>query len=275
MKEKARVVFILGSGHCGSTLLDLMLDSHPLCFGLGEVHGISEHSQCTCGETARACPFWSSLAFGFINLDQKIYRSKIDFFRGAQTFRSVSTRARIDSDVLGRRIADAYRAMDAAVLVDSSKSVDRVELLTRTGTIDPIIIHLVRDGRAVTWSYLRKYRRLWPFMFKWAAENAKIELFKRRYTGTIISMRYENLVRTPEVELRRICDALSIPFSAEMCAFTSGVHHQIGGNRMRFEKNATLRLDTAWENAMPFSYRALWAVLFGWLNTKYGYSRYL
>ena len=34
-----KVVFILGSGHCGSTLLDLMLGAHSRIVGLGEMSG--------------------------------------------------------------------------------------------------------------------------------------------------------------------------------------------------------------------------------------------
>ena len=39
-----QIVFIMGPGHCGSTLLDLILGSHSDCFSLGEVFRLSEIS---------------------------------------------------------------------------------------------------------------------------------------------------------------------------------------------------------------------------------------
>ena len=35
-----KVAFILGTGHCGSTLLDLILGSHSKLFSLGEVYRV-------------------------------------------------------------------------------------------------------------------------------------------------------------------------------------------------------------------------------------------
>ncbi|MCA9641093.1 MAG: hypothetical protein KC492_10375, partial [Myxococcales bacterium] len=65
-----KLVYILGLGHSGSTLLEMLLSSHPRLLGLGEVaslltRGMRERhlsgpwpSPCSCGVLARDCPVW-------------------------------------------------------------------------------------------------------------------------------------------------------------------------------------------------------------------------
>lgn len=47
------IVYIAGTGRSGSTLLDMLLSSHPLAFGAGELSAVfvewAEGGLCTCG----------------------------------------------------------------------------------------------------------------------------------------------------------------------------------------------------------------------------------
>ena len=61
-----QLVYITGSGHSGSTLLDRLLGSHPDISALGEVHRFSlglhrdeKPFRCDCGKTIGACSFWT------------------------------------------------------------------------------------------------------------------------------------------------------------------------------------------------------------------------
>lgn len=63
-----QLVYITGSGHSGSTLLDRLLGSHPDIAALGEVHRFSlglhrseKPFRCDCGETISDCAFWSEV----------------------------------------------------------------------------------------------------------------------------------------------------------------------------------------------------------------------
>ena len=57
-----KIVFIIGTGHCGSTLLDLLLGSHSKAISLGEVYKVLSFGQdeplCNlCGEK---CNLWDT-----------------------------------------------------------------------------------------------------------------------------------------------------------------------------------------------------------------------
>ena len=64
-----KVAFIMGPGHCGSTLLDMMLGSHTNAFSLGEIHrmssmltdyNVSKKYPSICGICEGPCPFWNT-----------------------------------------------------------------------------------------------------------------------------------------------------------------------------------------------------------------------
>jgi hypothetical protein len=65
-----RVIYIAGTSHSGSTLLDLMLNAHPAIFSAGEVlklnrqlginHPRKQNAPCSCGAPSLwQCPVWS------------------------------------------------------------------------------------------------------------------------------------------------------------------------------------------------------------------------
>lgn len=65
MTKRRKVVFIAGTGHSGSTLLDMCLGGHPDVTSLGETGFLYLYAKklvpqhiCTCGQTVDMCPFW-------------------------------------------------------------------------------------------------------------------------------------------------------------------------------------------------------------------------
>ncbi len=85
------------------------------------------------------------------------------------------------------------------------------------------LVLMVRDGRDVVASMkTRKYAftGLDDLIASWTLANAVMLEFRDR-PGTIL-VRYEDLVRQPEVTLRRICDTLGEAFAPEMMRPESG-----------------------------------------------------
>lgn len=65
----AKLVYIAGSGHSGSTLLNLILDGHTRISALSEVHRLwncahrtDRRYWCGCGRPVVECPFWTDVA---------------------------------------------------------------------------------------------------------------------------------------------------------------------------------------------------------------------
>jgi len=63
--DNKQVVFVMGAGHCGSTLLDLILGSHSECFSLGELFSLprffdpkSDNYKHICSVCDSDCQIW-------------------------------------------------------------------------------------------------------------------------------------------------------------------------------------------------------------------------
>src|SRR5690606_31136679 len=64
---RQKVVYIVGAGHSGSTLLDLILGTHSRIESVGEIKRLErlysggKGSGCTCGEPFTACAYWRAI----------------------------------------------------------------------------------------------------------------------------------------------------------------------------------------------------------------------
>jgi hypothetical protein len=181
------VLFIMGLGRSGSTILDIVLGNHPDIESVGEVcnlaftgwigrdplHGIDEKllriPVCTCGkrldipaidDEAEACPFWSSVRREWEQRagqdDIECYPALQDAFERQRNwprllYAKYRSSPRFSSYArLTRAFFEAIRAVSGKpIIVDSSKAPVRAFALSMVPGIDLRLVHLVRDGRGV------------------------------------------------------------------------------------------------------------------------------
>jgi hypothetical protein len=94
-------------------------------------------------------------------------------------------------------------------------------------------IHLIRDYRDNILSYRSVRFDLWSFgglAYRWKHYNEAVLVVARQIPERFLRVRYEDLVESPESELRRICGFLGVTFTPELLRF-----HERGG-----------RVDLAW-----------------------------
>jgi hypothetical protein len=307
MTPATRVAYIAGAGRSGSTLLAMLLGALPGCVSIGELRhmwrrGIQLNQRCGCGEPFWDCPFWSDVgdrAFG--GWDNAPHERMIDLQRRVDRFRQLPRLATMPVAAGVRRTVDeyavnagrVYRAVQqvaqASTVVDSSKSPTFAVILQRVPGIDPVVLHLIRDSRAVAHSWSR--RRPMPEVVEgeaymatygparaaidWARSNVAIEA---AHMAGIAStrLRYEALVRAAPQELARVRSALGL--TAAQAALLAapvvevGVQHTVAGNPARFSGGQVrLRPDEEWKSAMTARDRRMVAALTLPLLTAYGY----
>ena len=238
---KKKVVFIMGIGRSGSTLIDLTIGSHPRAFSLGEISKLPRFVKrgkkkfCVIEEST----FWQDnftevelkrLASGLSNhrlnkyIPLKIERSMREFFRQDDILNSYTT-------LLEKTQKD--------ILVDSSKYVDWIENKLkarefREGLIEAYLIHMVRDGRAVANSYLRAFPNLTitKFTHQWVSQLQEQKRLYERFSDRYkLVVRYEELATNPQAVLERVCQMLGIDFTPDMIEYWKHDHHHIVGSR--------------------------------------------
>lgn len=226
-----KIAFILGTGHCGSTLLDLILSSHSQAFGVGELRSLARSDRFFRFEA----PVSNISGFDDTFWTREVVGAVEPFFRQPSLPRRVVSRflPRVDP-----RRAALYRYLfertGASVLVDSSKGAGwfRQFLRQRTPDMQGYAILLRRDPRAVVNSYLRKFpeRGVEAIARNHKEQVDALTAFMAAHAGPKLELSYETLASEPEAVARQACAFLGIAFEPAMLEFWRFDHHHIAGN---------------------------------------------
>lgn len=247
MQDKPlKLLYVLGVGHCGSTVLNLAADHHPDMMGLGEIAGLMDLDNPDIAKN----PVWAAAAEAF--------RAATPKDGAALQFNPPQIKV---SDVLtGNRppaawaeenirfLRDLQKTTGCDVLVDSSKEWRRLWGLLEAKNVDIKVVYLTRDGRGVLNAYQRKYGT-WK---EGAKRLVKIDiaafLLRRLHvrSDNWMTLRYEDLAHDPEKACKRLCQHMGLDFDAAMLTPDTKTYRGLGGNRMRLKPFQGFKLDEKW-----------------------------
>jgi hypothetical protein len=292
--DKVTVVYILGYGRSGSTFMDILLNNAEGATSIGAPSNFFywlEHGQpCGCGKPLQECEYWSGVVRDYAAelgaLDPVELRRIQLAVERRRHYRSLLngrlpealTREYGRSQELLYRIAARHAGTN--VLIDSSnsgaESLGRAYALAMYAPgLNMRIIHLVRDGRGVSWSAIKTAgspeRRRWPMprpvragktALSWAVTNRFCLMTADRVgSDNVLTVRYEDIVSQPAVELARIGAFADFDVSAIMRKVENHeeleVGHNVGGNRLRFNRRIRIQPDWDWARNMPASARLI------------------
>jgi len=182
-----QLAYILAASHSGSTLLSMLLGSHPQIATVGEIKlsasamGDIDCYRCSCGELIRKCNFWQKVkesmarqgydfdiadaGTDYRKVDSRYARLVLGPLHRGRLLESIRDAALRISPTWRRQLPEIHRrnaALASAVseitrtevVVDSSKTALRLKYLLRNPELDVKVIRLIRDGRAVALTYM-------------------------------------------------------------------------------------------------------------------------
>jgi hypothetical protein len=300
-----RVLFLGGSGRSGSTLIERLTGELPGVCAIGEaVHlwerGVRDNEPCGCGLPLLECPFWRKVgddAFGgWASFDTErmlALKAAVDRNRFIPELAAPRLRGSLARDVTA--YVDAYRRLytsvarisGASVIVDSSKHASLAHALRWCDGLDLRVLQVVRDPRAVAYSWTKEMRRnagaeMDTFSPRaaanlWTVMNAGFHLLAAR-GATVRRGRYEDFIAAPVAGVRGVAEFAGLPVGDGDLGFmtddsaTLTVAHTASGNPMRFVTGKiALRRDEAWRSALPAADRRLVTSLTLPLLLRYGY----
>jgi Sulfotransferase family len=233
--DRIPVLLIAGAARSGSTLVDRVIGMHDGFCSTGELQFIwqrsfGENQLCGCGVPFYECAFWrdvSGRAFGVEPRDvDAAAAARLKAFvddkrhlqwlvlRAPPRFRSELLAY---GDLLERLYSAVLEVSAARVVVDSSKDPRHGFVLSRLKRFEVHVVHLIRDPRAVAFSWKRTRRRPeihWKSQdmmiqragassARWTAHNALVEILSRS-AASYCRVRYEDFVVNPGAALSRI-----------------------------------------------------------------------
>jgi hypothetical protein len=218
------MLFILGRGRSGSTLLQTMLDAHP---------GVRIPQE------SRFVQYLSYSYMGVRKWDDEQKKAFIkDLGRCFET-------PEMDAELLNSNLqklpenasfAEACKAIYLSVRSPFKKSTTKligdknpryVFFIRRLLKIfpDAKFVHLYRDCRDSTLSFYgvkgMDFEKKQPafLAYRWSYYNRQVMRAKSRYEGRFFALKYEDLVADPETQLRSICRFVDIDFEPEMLTY--------------------------------------------------------
>jgi hypothetical protein len=177
----------------------------------------------------------------------------------------------------------------AKVVVDSSKYPTSALAVSEAPDVDLRVLHLVRDPRAVaySWSHPKldlnvrppvpmKYQSPGVTVLQWNLWNYFVEQVGRR-KGQYLLVRYEDLVADPRSVMEEIlCYSWNIESSLDFLQSDRAVltpNHMVSGNPARFQVGEiSIVPDTEWHRNLTRGARRLANVLSFTSRARYGYE---
>ncbi len=304
--SKTRVLYILGWGRSGSTILDNILGQADGFFSCGELRylwdrNLMENRLCGCGAPFSECDVWTDVMRRSFGGAEQAPVSDLIAWRDLARTRHLPLltlkpyRDRLDKRLHGyrQRLAALYRAIadvsGCEFVVDSSKFPSYAYVLSGIEDIDLWIVHLVRDPRAVAYSWLRKKLQLdrganayldrhnpLTSTSIWMTWNLAGEILGAGLEGRYARYRYEDFARAP----RRVVDDIFTmvdrklspsPFVGDT-TIELAPNHTVSGNPVRMRSGTTSIVeDDEWKSKLAPGWKLLINAMAWPLMARYGY----
>jgi len=271
--KKVKLIYIVGFGYSGTTLLSRVLGTSSNCFTIGELYHLNSVLAgervgiCDSGGNIQESVFWRE-SLRNINIkkllpekmtkwEKYIFFLSILFFRDHKLKRDINIKE--EEKFYSNIFNQARKTKGARVecLVESSKSLKRLVGLSFSKKIDLKIINIVRDGRGIAGSfYKKKERDIFSGYFHWFLVNWSIKKFlkcPRLRRENILELSYDIFSQNPEKFIKIINEKFNV------CVSPLHVVENINkekfqafcGNPMRRKKMKNIFYDQKWKVVLP------------------------
>lgn len=311
---RVKVLSLVGEGRSGSTVLAAILGELGGVFDAGELHwvwgrSLIQQRPCGCGRRPAECPVWSPVVertFGVSPADQAAgrggeatggivaderelmaRRNRLRLLRRAD--RSGPEWPALDRmrAVTEKLYAHLVDVTGARVVVDASKRPEDAAVLAGVSSVDLYVLHIVRDPRAVVFSWSRVkpspdgttvMKRMRParIVRDWLESNAGAEVLRRHVPDDRwFVCTYEDFAARPREIVGRIVAFMreegTAPFIADDTVVLAA-NHTLLGNPDRFRTGAvTIAPDERWRSQMPRRQQIAVQMATWPLMRRYGY----
>jgi sulfotransferase family protein len=263
-KNKITLIYILGAGRSGSTILSTIIGASKSVFNCADLMQIYEYGclkkNCNDGYSIFESPFWSKVL--------KLYDpdNKVDYCKSAKENRTLEYHSSIINIFTSKKkvmqfVAEQEKLIQSIsyvskknYIVDSSKYVNRAFLLTKLKNIDVRFIYNIRDSRGVINSFNKKVqssRNPFSAILYYDVVNLMSELlYLTLPRSKKIKIRYEDIILDRTNTIDRLSTFLNINFDDVLEVLEKSEDVEIGpvieGNRMVKKRKVKLYYDNEW-----------------------------
>ena len=267
-----QITYILCPPYHGATLLALLCNNHSRLSCLGDTNPSLTYDQvCACGRSIQTCEFWSRIARSLpaarCRRSQTLLPTVPSLVASGPLNRAAAGAFAVLSLLCGTWVWRPVRASlnefletylafcrlvcslhGTAILVDGEKSLLKALVMRSLAGRRVRLIHLVRDPRGYLNS-CRKYRRipLEQCAREWCSAHRRMSAAGRLFfRHDYYRLRYEDLCRDPDGAMNGLFRFWGIDAEPVCRPARQTAKHHLMGNKMLFDFDGNVRLDTAW-----------------------------
>lgn len=268
---KPRVLYVLGYGRSGSTVLGMALGQHPAIVNLGEISALRRFvpgptyvppRACGCLRQLDNCPYWTGVARRLGSMEI-LARTDMSV-SPTMGWRRYAPWLPEPSDELarwGKATAALYRAAleeaNAVLAVDTSKGAARAWWLWRAGVADLKFVWLTRLLEDVIRSQLRHGHSSLKTALSWRLAQHQAAQVAHQVEGAghqVLRITYERLTEQPRTVLSQILEHVGLPWHEDV--LTPRPDHVIGGDHaVKRGGRHTIEPSTGTRPPLPFNAR--------------------
>ena len=262
MKKKINIIYLMGAGRSGTTILASLLGASKEILTIGEMHQFLEHiiynKPCSCGKQLNECSFWKEIIENYYKTPKKEL-TKLDNYL-------VNTEKHIKIPISFFKTNKKYikfqedfytkiaKTKPTKYYLDSAKFVGRILQIKKSKKINTKIIYLVRDIRGVINSFSKKvqtYKNPISTILYYTLINTNAQIVKWIYPKQVLKIKYEDFIENTIETLTKIETFISTDLNDVKQVIIQEkeieIPHIIGGNRLKTKQKIKLKKDLAWQ----------------------------
>ena len=283
MNQDYKIIYIVGGGHSGSTLIDMVVGSSKKVFSTGELKfldkfeaGYQKRTEqsydgiCSCTKKITECEVWTSVRKP--NTDNIIrrwsasgsFKILLNIFNPFDKWLGFKIQTGKNDDVFQKIIAkEREKNNEIEFISDSSKDPRRLYELIKDPNVDNSklnVIHLVKDGRGFVYSYQKQVRIDYGLkrkgtiylLLEWILVNILSRIMVTKYGLNSVRISYDLFAQNPQEAIQKINNKFKTGISAEhfIKEMAARDYHLADGNRMRFQEIKEIKYDQKWKEGM-------------------------
>jgi hypothetical protein len=271
---KPRVLYILGYGRSGSTMLGMALGQHPGMVNLGEIAALRTFvpgptyvppRACGCLLQLDQCPFWTGVAHRLGSMEMLAQTdASLSPTLGWRRYTPWLAEPSGDLGRWGQATAALYGATigeaNASIAVDSSKGAARAWWLWRSGAVDLKLVWLTRRPEDVLRSQIKHGNSTLRTALAWQLAQRQAAQLVREVEDTgarVLRVSYERLTEQPRLVLGEILSHADLPWHEEV--LSPRPTHVIGGDHVsKHGGKLTIQPSTGTRPPLPLNVRLTW-----------------
>lgn len=235
MKE-IRVIGIIGRGYSGSTILNLLLGSHPDIFAGSEMERLVNYEPASCQICEESCIIWSDSNLGAVSRKSHLFYNTINSFVNKKVI--IDASKRISHFIYRKKAPEEF---------------DLVIVSLKKHPLRHVSSYLYNEFfrknlRNTSLEFMRNYQEKNQETFLGRVEQILSQFhqfenirnkFLKEHTndgGIYLDVSYEDIVNDTPHLLQNILSTVGLEFRAEMLNYQKKSHHPLGGNKAAIHK---------------------------------------